>query len=280
MVTKNTHGYEVAYVRIRQVRRPQLGDKVASRSAQKSTIGLILPEVDMPFTAGRKDPETGEIIGGGIRPDIILNPHAIPSRMTIGKLIEIVASKLGALSGERINASAFKNFDIEGMKRNLKMYGFQEYGEETMYNGMTGKPFPSQIFIGPCYYQALRHQIADKIQMRGYGQVESDTRQPRGGRKNRGGLRFGEMERDALISHGASNLVKERLCISSDAFTMTYCKNCANIAIHDMEGTGFACNTCGDKGQFGKCTTPYSFKLFQQLLSAVHINVKLNFEFK
>jgi len=263
IVTTNASGFRVAYVKIRQVRKPQVGSKFASRSAQKSTIGLILPEEDMPFTKN------------GIKPDIILNPHAIPSRMTIGKLIEIVASKLGALRGERINATAYQKFDLEELKRNLKAYGFEESGKEIMYNGMTGRPFISHVFIGPCYYQRLRHDVEDKIAMRGYGPVDQSTRQPVGGRKKRGGLKFGEMERDALISHGATDALVDTLCVRSDAFTATYCKDCGQIAVQDTERLGFSCQTC-DNENFGVCTIPYSFKLFTQLLAAAHIKIKLN----
>lgn len=163
--TTNPNGKMVIKVKTREYRKQTVGGKIASRSAQKSTIGQIVPEVDMPFSTT------------GIRPDLIINPHAIPSRMTIGKLLEIVASKAAALRGERVNATAFKNFNIEEFQRNLVQYGYSYKGEETMYNGKTGEEFQAQIFMGPCYYQALPHHVEDKIQARQRGFVQRGSGQ-------------------------------------------------------------------------------------------------------
>jgi DNA-directed RNA polymerase beta subunit len=263
VIVSNNGNYPVIKVKVRKMRKPIKGDKFASRHAQKSTVGLILPDADMPFTLQ------------GISPDIIMNPHAIPSRMTLGNLIEVVASKHAAMSGERVNATAFNDFDIDEFRSSLTQYGFNEWGYETMYNGMTGKPFQVQIFVGPCYYQALKHHVADKIQMRQRGAVQSDTRQPVGGRKNRGGIRFGEMERDALISHGAASVLQERLCLSSDAYKPVFCKTCGTIAIANHISKQYICHACGDDAQFGTCTIPYSFKLLTQLLAGAGIKVSL-----
>lgn len=263
-VIVSTNGsYPVVKVKVRQMRTPIRGDKFASRHAQKSTVGLILPSEDMPFTAQ------------GITPDIIMNPHAIPSRMTLGNLFEVVASKHSALQGERVNATAFNDFDIDEFRRSLTQYGYNEWGYETMYNGMTGKPFQVQIFIGPCYYQALKHHVLDKIQMRQRGAVQPDTRQPVGGRKHRGGIRFGEMERDALISHGAPAVLQERLCKSSDAYKPVFCQTCGTIAIANHISKQYVCRACGDDAQFGTCTIPYSFKLLTQLLAGAGIKISL-----
>jgi len=261
LVTTNANNVKVAKVKIRKVRFPIIGDKFASRHAQKATIGMILPEEDMPFTQS------------GMRPDVIINPHCIPSRMTIAKLIEIVASKVAALRGERVNASAFNNFDIDTFKRNLVQYGFNEFGNEVMYNGMTGKPFQTQIFIGPCYYQALRHHVLDKIQFRSRGAIKAVSHQPTGGRQRGGGLRFGEMERDALISHGAARVLQERLCISSDAYRTVYCKTCGTIAIADVVNRQTTCRLCKDKADFGLITIPYAFKVLQHLLIGAGLNL-------
>lgn len=182
LVTTNAQGMKMVKVKIRQDRKPVVGDKFASRYAQKGTIGLIMPEEDMPFARG-------------IRPDIIINPHSIPSRMTIGKLMEIVTSKTAAFKGERVNAGAFNSFNIDEFTRQLHEYGYQRHGNEKLTSGLTGKPIQAMIFMGPCYYQALRHHVKDKIQMRQKGAIKPFTRQPVRGRSKQGGLRFGEMER-------------------------------------------------------------------------------------
>jgi len=200
--------------------------------------------------------------------------NCIPSRMTIGKLIEIVASKVASLSGERVNASAFSNFDIEEFKRNLHQYGYERHGNEVMYSGETGRPLQAQIFIGPCYYQALRHHVKDKIQMRARGEVKLITHQPIGGRSRQGGLRFGEMERDALISHGASEVLKERLCTSSDAYKAVFCKTCGNLAISNALSQTQTCRCCGNSAKFGTCTVPYAYRLLQNLLAGASLSLR------
>ncbi len=237
-----------------------------SRYAQKGTIGLILPDEDMPYTAD------------GVRPDIILNPHAIPSRMTIGKLIEIVTSKAAAFEGERINATAFRRFDVKEFMRNLTEVGYSSSGKERMYSGYTGKPLSAMIFTGPCYYQSLRHHVSDKIQMRARGGIKQLTHQPVGGRKRGGGQRVGEMERDAIISHGAAAFLQERLCLVSDAYETVYCSTCGNIAIADHIENKYICRTCEDEAEFGTCTIPYSYKLLSQLLAGAHYSLTFGFK--
>jgi len=237
-----------------------------SRYAQKGTIGLILPEEDMPFTAQ------------GVRPDLLINPHSLPSRMTIGKLIEIVTSKAAAFSGERVNATAFRKFDVTEFMRNLKQYGYSGSGKERLYSGYTGEPLEAMIFIGPCYYQALRHQVADKIQMRARGGVSQLTHQPVGGRKRGGGLRIGEMERDAIISHGASAFLRERLCLVSDAFETVYCSSCGTMAIANILEDKYVCRNCEEHAAFGKCVVPYAYKLLTQLLMGAGISTKFNMQ--
>ena len=264
MISRGSNSSRVAYIRIRQVRVPQVGDKFASRSANKSTMGIRIPEVDMPFTAN------------GIRPDIILSPFSIPTRMTIAKLIELVASKTAALSGERIDATGFRNFDLDGLMRSLKVYGYNDEGIETLVSGVTGKPLKGRIFIGPCYYQALKHHVADKIQSRGrHGPIESSSRQPVSGRSKMGGVRFGEMERDALIGHGVWAVLQERLCLSSDAFNAVFCKTCQTFATTQILNEQLTCSVCHTR-DLGVCKIPYVLKLFTQLLSAG--GMKMTFE--
>ena len=271
LYTHNVSNELVIKVSIRQVRNPIVGDKFAASGAQKSTIGVILEDGDMPF-----------IERSGITPDVIMNPHSIPSRMTVGTLIEILASKLAALSGERINASAFNEFNVDTLKRNLKQYGFkhqQAEGYERMINGITGEPINAEIFIGPSYYRALRHHVRDKIQSRGTGPITIETHQPVGGRVRGGGLRVGEMERDAFISHGASSILKERLMISSGQYQTVFCSTCGLIALYDPD-LGYRCQQCQDKAEFGRCTIPYSYKYLTNLLAQTGMKLSLGFETK
>lgn len=237
-----------------------------SRYAQKGTIGLIVPDEDMPFTSN------------GMRPDIIINPLSIPSRMTIGKMIEIVTSKLAAFTGERVNATSFRRFDVKEFAQNLKEYGYTSSGSEKMNSGLTGRPIEALIFTGPCYYQALRHQVDDKIQMRARGGVSQLTRQPVSGRKRGGGLRVGEMERDAAISHGAASFLQERLCLVSDKYETVYCSTCGSIAISNIMEQKYVCRNCDERAEFGKCTIPTSYKLLSQLLLAAGINTKFKMQ--
>ncbi len=225
---------------------------------------MILSPENMPFT------------GDGLTPDLIINPHALPSRMTIGKMIEIVTSKVAAFTGERANATSFRKFDTQEFMRNLTQYGYSSSGKEKLYSGFTGKPLEARIFIGPCYYQALKHQVQDKIQMRARGGITQLTHQPVGGLKRGGGQRVGEMERDAIISHGASAFLRERLCLVSDAYEAVYCSTCGNIAITD--DTTYVCRTCEEEAVFGRCTIPYSFKLLTQLLQGA--NFQISFKMK
>lgn len=183
LITNNELGLKSVKVRIRSTRIPEIGDKVASRHGQKGTIGLTLPQHDMPFTQE------------GIVPDIVINPHAIPSRMTIGQLIECLQGKVSALNGVRGDATPFDEMSVESISEKLRALGYDGMGNERMYNGMTGELLDAEIFIGPTYYQRLKHCVFDKIHSRSRGPVQILTRQPVEGRSRDGGLRFGEMER-------------------------------------------------------------------------------------
>jgi hypothetical protein len=200
--------------------------------------------------------------------------NCIPSRMTIAKMIEIITSKIAAFSGERINATAYRRFDIKTFKQNLVQYGYSPSGKERLFSGLTGKPLEAEIFIGPCYYQALRHHVLDKIQMRARGAIKQLSHQPVGGRARKGGQRFGEMERDAIISHGASEFLKERLCGVSDAYKAVYCSTCGTIAISNPASNKFVCRSCGDDAQFGTCTIPYAYKLLTHMLAGAGFNLQ------
>jgi DNA-directed RNA polymerase II subunit RPB2 len=264
LVSYNSQSQKVVKVKIRDVRAPEQGDKFASRYAQKGVIGRIVPVEDMPFS---------EI--SGMTPDIIVNPHSIPSRMTLGKLIEIIASKHASFKGEKVDATAFRPFNLEEFKKSIRNYGYNNQGLEKLISGTTGDAIDAEIFMGPCYYQALRHHVRDKIQMRDRGAVRPLTRTPVGGRSVGGGraLRVGEMEQAALVSHGASALVPERLCKSSDAYTTVWCQTCGTIAIHNVVSHEYICRKCGGKGNFGKVTIPYTFKVLTQYLSGIGFNI-------
>ena len=214
IVTTNQDGCRYVKVRVRTTKIPQIGDKFASRHGQKGTIGVTYRQEDMPFTCE------------GITPDIIINPHAIPSRMTIAHLIECLLSKVSTLKGMEGDATPFTEVTVDSVSNLLREHGYQSRGFEILYHGHTGKKLRSQVFFGPTYYQRLRHMVDDKIHARARGPVQIMTRQPVEGRARDGGLRFGEMERDCMIAHGAASFLKERLFEVSDAFRVHVCEIC------------------------------------------------------
>ena len=265
LVTLNNKKQKVIKVKIRQFRKYLSGDKLASRYAQKGTLSRIIPSNELP-----------SIIGGpndGVVPDFFINPHCIPSRMTMGLMKELLISKYILYYNERVNATAFKQLDINYYRNKLKDKNLNEYSEETMIWPDGTKI--NNIFVGPVYYQLLRHHVLDKIQVRGKGAIKPLTHQPIGGRSNKGGLRVGEMERDALISHGCTSLLLERLMIVSDVYKTTFCKTCGSIAISDNIDKKNICKLCGENANFGIVTFPYVFKLIMFMLMAMQINVTL-----
>lgn len=264
IVTSN--GVErIVFVSLRVLRIPIEGDKFAPRNAQKATIGKVLPPEDMPYTEE------------GIIPDIIVNPHAIPSRMTHSYMMELIASKAGAIVGERINATAFRPFDYKYFRQILRDYGFSPDGKHVMYSGTTGRKINTRIFTGPCYVQALRHHVQDKIQVRRTGPRSATSRQPVKGRALMGGLRFGEMERDAAIAHGAAYFLKERLCGVSDCYKAVYCK-CGQIATKSVIDGGYTCKLCRGAAEFGEVETTAALKLLSNILAGSGFKQVFNFE--
>ena len=255
-VETNGDGYNFCKVRLRNYRKPVIGDKFSSRHGQKGTIGNIIPEKDMPFTEN------------GIKPDIIINPHAIPSRMTIAQLKETLLGKVLLDLGLFGDGTSFNDFKIEDISKELQKKGYESKGNEVMYNGLTGEQLDCSIFIGPAFYQRLKHMVTDKQHSRSIGPMVNLTRQPAEGRARDGGLRFGEMERDCMISHGASRFTKGRIYDASDAYNLHICNKCGMIACFNNKENIHICNVCENRTDFKYVEIPYACKLaFQELLT-------------
>lgn len=256
MLSVDSDGHKFTKVKVRTFKTPEVGDKFASRHGQKGTCGILYRQEDMPFSRN------------GVSPDIIMNPHAIPSRMTVGHLVEQLLSKVGALAGGEGDATPFTNVTLQDVSERLHSLGYQRNGNEVLYNGHTGRRIDSHIFIGPVYYQRLKHMVGDKIHSRARGPVTSLVRQPMEGRAKAGGLRFGEMERDCMISHGASKFLKERLFDCSDAYRLHCCDTCGLFATANIDKNIYECRLCKNKGHISQIALPYACKLlFQELMT-------------
>ena len=266
---RNGDGYNFAKVRVRILRKPVMGDKVSSRSGQKGTVGNIIPECDMPFTKE------------GLRPDIILNPHAIPSRMTIAQLKETLLGKVLLELGVFGDATSFGELDIKTISQELQRVGYESYGNEIMYNGLTGEQMEMSTFIGPVFYQRLKHMVNDKQHSRSIGPMVNLTRQPAEGRSRDGGFRVGEMERDVMLAHGASRFCRERLYDVSDKYSIHVCKKCGmTVSYNDGKKKGFdftihLCRTCGNTTDFARVEVPYAFKLMSQELQTINVATRI-----
>jgi DNA-directed RNA polymerase subunit B len=256
-VTNDSEGNKIVHVKTRDQRIPEVGDKFATSHGQKGVIGLIVPEENVPFTSE------------GIRPDIIFNPHGIPSRMTVGYLLELLAGKVGCIKGEIVDGTPFSGVGKKELEEQLKELGFREDGKESMYNPITGKMIKSKIFVGNLYYLKLKYMVSNKIHGRASGKVALLTRQPTEGRARGGALRLGEMEQQALVAHGASLLLKERY--DSDRVVLPICSKCGTVGLEDSIHNKVSCPMCNSE-EIEYIEVSYAFKLLLEELQGIHIS--------
>ncbi|MDP4012313.1 MAG: DNA-directed RNA polymerase subunit B [Candidatus Nanoarchaeia archaeon] len=266
IVTENEEGNKLVKIRLRELRVPELGDKFASRHGQKGVIGLIVPQADLPFSAN------------GIVPDLIFSPHSIPSRMTVSHLIELVGGKVAALSGKYTDGTTFLADPEKEIRNHLFELGFRENGTEVFYNGITGERFTAKIYVGSMFYLKLRHMAANKLHARASGRIQLLTRQPIEGRSKGGGLRFGEMEKDCVVAHGASLLLKERF--DSDKTLIHICEECGMWAVHDTFRKRKFCARCGNNVEITAIEMSYAFKLLIDELKALGLLPRLRLKSK
>lgn len=265
ILTESENGTPLINVVSRDSRVPEVGDKMASRHGQKGIIGHIVEPEDVPFSSS------------GIQPDVIFSPFGM-RRMTVSHLMEALGGKVGALNGRFIDGTPFQNEDFDLLRKDLLELGFREDGTETLYDGRSGKAYPARIFVGDIYYMRLKHQVKDKVQSRARGRVALLTRQPTAGKAMEGGLRFGEMEKETLVAHGASLLMKERF--DSDRVEVYVCEKCGDIAAFNYFKNKPYCISCEEKSKVHKIELSYAFKLFLEELKSIGIKPRLELKDK
>ncbi|MDD3174988.1 MAG: DNA-directed RNA polymerase subunit B [Candidatus Nanoarchaeia archaeon] len=266
LLTESEDGNKLIQVRLREPRIPELGDKFTSRHAQKGIVSLIVPEADVPFTIT------------GVKPDIIFTAHGVVSRMTVGHLLDLLGGKIGALGGRFIDGTIFDSEKEKDMRVELLSYGFKENATETMFNGVTGEEYKVKIFVGPMYYLRLKHQVRNKLHSRALGPIQLLTRQPTEGRAKEGGLRLGEMEKDTLVAHGASMLLKERF--DSDKTIIPISDESGIVAVHDARKGRNYCPIAGEDAGIEQIEMSYAFKLILDEFKSLCLYPKLNLKSK